>query len=168
MQTVWETRPHCSPLPSDAAMTSPSAPDDRPPPSWPQLFLRRADQALPGAIVCASLAIVGLWSLWQGHVRGRRIDIDRAEPIAIDFKIDVNQADWPELALMPNIGEQLAKRIVENRRQNGPFRDLDDLRRVRGIGPRTLESMKPFLLPLADLEATADGQAGRPPPAGVN
>jgi competence protein ComEA len=78
------------------------------------------------------------------------------------------QADWPELSLLPDIGEQLAKRIVANRRQNGPFRDLEDLRRVRGIGPRTLEGMKPFLLPLADLEATAEGNAGRQPGAGVN
>src|SRR5438034_1388848 len=81
--------------------------------------------------------------------------IDRAEPIAIDFKIDVNRADWPELALMPNIGEQLAKRIVTDRTERGQFHDLAELRRVRGIGPKTLESMKPFLLPLPDLDATA-------------
>jgi len=58
---------------------------------------------------------------------------------------------------MPGVGEQLAKRIVAERLENGAFRDWDDLRRVRGIGPRTLEGMKPFLRPMADLEATAGG-----------
>lgn len=137
-------------------------------PAWPRMILRRADQAAAAAVVAVSLAAIGGWWLWQARIRGGLIDIDLAQPVAVDFKIDVNQADWPELALMPDIGEQLARRIVENRRQNGPFRDLDDLRRVRGIGPRTLEGMKPFLQPLPDWEATAEGKAGRPPPAGVN
>src|SRR5436309_2907466 len=124
-------------------------------PSWPRLFLRRADQVVAAAIVSLSLVAMAGWWVWQGQLRGRLIDIERAEPIAIDFKIDVNRADWPELALMPNIGEQLAKRIVTDRNERGAFRDLAELRRVRGIGPKTLESMKPFLLPLPDLEATA-------------
>ena len=54
------------------------------------------------------------------------------------------------------LGETLAKRIVSDREQNGPFRDFDDLRRVRGIGPRTLERLTPYLQPLPDLESTAD------------
>jgi len=126
------------------------------PPRWPRLTLRRADQAVAAVLVAVSLAAIAGWSVGQGRLRGRLIDIDRAEPIAIDFKLDVNAADWPELALMPNIGEQIAKRIVEDRALKGPFRDLSELRRVRGIGPKTLESMKPYLLPLPDLETTAD------------
>jgi competence protein ComEA len=143
----------------------PSEPD-RPP--WPRLVLRRADQAAAAVVLAVSLTAIGGWWLWQGRIRGRLIDIDQAAPVAVDFKIDVNHADWPELALVPDIGEQLARRIVENRRLNGPFRDLDDLRRVRGIGPRTLETMRPFLLPLPDWEATAAGKAGSPLPAKVN
>jgi competence protein ComEA len=55
---------------------------------------------------------------------------------------------------LPNIGEQLAKRIVEDRALRGPFRELSDLRRVRGIGPKTLDGMKPYLLPLSDPPAS--------------
>ena len=61
---------------------------------------------------------------------------------------------------MPGIGEVLAHRIVEDRALNGPFLELDDLRRVRGIGPVTLEKMKPFLLPMPELDATAEGNSG--------
>ncbi len=110
-------------------------------------------------LALALAGMAGHW-VWQGRLRGRVIEIDRAEPIAIELKIDVNRADWPELALMPSIGEQLARQIVADRQENGPFRDVNDLLRVRGIGPRTLEAMRPYLLPMADLEATAGGQAG--------
>jgi competence protein ComEA len=137
-------------------------------PAWPRLVLRRADQAVAAAVVALSLAgLAGWWAL-QVRIRGRLIDIDRAEPVAVEFKIDVNAADWPELTLMPDVGEQLARRIVEDRRRNGPFHDLSDLRRVRGIGPKTLEGMKPFLLPVPDLEATAEGKVGGGPAGGVN
>jgi competence protein ComEA len=129
-------------------------------PAWPRLTLRRADQAVAAVLVTVSLAAIGGWWVWQGQLRGRLIDIERAEPVAVDFKIDVNQADWPELALMPNIGEQLAKRIVAHREAKGKFRELADLRRVRGIGPKTLESIKPYLVPLPDVGATVNSQSG--------
>jgi competence protein ComEA len=142
----------------------PTMPQPQPPteqPKSPRLVLRRMDQAVTGALTAVSLVAILGWCAWQGRLRGRLIDIERAEPIAIDFKIDVNKADWPELALMPNIGEQLAKRIVTDRAERGHFRDHSDLLRVRGVGPRTLESMKPFLLPLPDLETTAASDADR-------
>jgi competence ComEA-like helix-hairpin-helix protein len=107
------------------------------------------------------LAIGGYW-VWQGRIRGRLVEIERAEPIAIETKIDINQADWPELCLMPGIGESLAQRIVEDRTENGPFLELSDLRRVRGIGPITLEGMKPYLLPMPGLKETVGGKSGMP------
>jgi competence protein ComEA len=137
-------------------------------PTWPRVVLRRADQAVSAALIAISLVVMAGWWIWQGQLRGRLIDIERAEPIAIDFKIDVNRADWPELTLMPNIGEQLAKRIVADRQERGAFRDLSDLRRIRGIGPKTLEGMKPFLLPLPELDASAKTKTGPQQPAKVN
>jgi competence protein ComEA len=134
---------------------------------WPRLVLRRADQAIAAALIVMSLIAIAVWSAWQAHLGGRTIDIERAEPIAIDFQIDVNKAAWPELALMPNIGEQLAKRIVADRAERGPFKDLAELRRVRGIGPKTLETMKPFLQPLPAIQSTAENPP-TPPPAKVN
>ena len=47
-------------------------------------------------LVAVSLAAIAGWGVGQGRLRGRLIDIDRAEPIAIDFKLDVNRADWPD------------------------------------------------------------------------
>lgn len=56
-------------------------------------------------------------------------------------RIDVNRASAAELALLPGIGPALAGRIVEDRERNGPFATLDDLVRVRGIGPAILAGL---------------------------
>jgi competence protein ComEA len=132
------------------------------------LVLRRADQAVAATLLAVGLAAIGGWWVWQGRLAGRMIDIDATAPMAIETKIDVNRADWPELALLPNVGEKLAKAIVGDRLTNGPFRDLGELQRVRGIGPRTLEGMKPYLLPLPDLETTVEGKVGKESSPTVN
>jgi competence protein ComEA len=116
-------------------------------PAW---LLRRADQALVAALVLTGLgATIGWWAS-RGGLQGRLIEVERAEPQTARFQVDVNRADWPELAQLPGIGETLAQRIVESRRREGPFADHDDLRRVRGIGPKTLDAMRPYLLPTPD------------------
>jgi DNA uptake protein ComE-like DNA-binding protein len=45
---------------------------------------------------------------------------------------------------------------VESREAEGPFADLEELRRVRGIGPKTLERIRPYLRPIAAAENVAD------------
>jgi competence protein ComEA len=136
-------------------------------PQWPRVILRRTDQATSAAVAVLALVIIALWCARQAHLGGRTIDIERAEPFAIDTKIDVNRAEWPELALLPNIGEQLAKQIVADRTERGPFKDLEDLLRVKGIGPKTLETLRPFLSPLPLIQSTAENPP-RPDPAKFN
>lgn len=122
---------------------------------WPRLWLRRADQAVVAGIVAIALAaLVGHW-IYQGGLRQRMLEVDRVEPGTIEFIVDINSAPWPELTVVPGVGETLAKRIVERREQVGPYRDLDELREIRGIGPRVFERIKPYLIPLPDAEATA-------------
>ena len=54
--------------------------------------------------------------------------------------IDLNAADASTLAReMRGIGESKARAIVEYRRLHGPFRSIDDLALVKGIGARTIE-----------------------------
>jgi competence ComEA-like helix-hairpin-helix protein len=56
--------------------------------------------------------------------------------------VDVNRAPAGELMRIPGVGPALAARIVEERRTGGPFRTLDELTRVTGIGERTVERMR--------------------------
>lgn len=56
--------------------------------------------------------------------------------------VDVNRASETELTALRGIGPALARRIVEYREENGPFRSLDELIQVRGIGPAKLEGFR--------------------------
>ncbi|REK59873.1 MAG: hypothetical protein C6W55_00605 [Thermobacillus sp.] len=61
-------------------------------------------------------------------------------PAAGGFDINrATEAEWDEL---PGIGPAKARAIVEDRERNGPFRSIDDLARVKGIGPKLLERIK--------------------------
>jgi len=101
-------------------------------------------------------ATVGWW-VSQGGPRGQLIELERAKPQTASFQVDINSADWPELAQLPGIGETLARRIVESRQTDGPFLGHDDLRRIRGIGPKTVERLRPYLVPVPDGNALAGG-----------
>lgn len=59
--------------------------------------------------------------------------------------VNVNTAGVAEFQLLPRIGPSVAARIVEQREKNGPFKALDDLLLVRGIGEATYEQLKPYL-----------------------
>jgi competence protein ComEA len=57
--------------------------------------------------------------------------------------VDINAASAGELQDLPGVGPALAERIVAARRER-MFTSLDDLARVRGIGPATVERLRPF------------------------
>ncbi|HUY92937.1 MAG TPA: helix-hairpin-helix domain-containing protein [Pirellulales bacterium] len=126
-----------------------------PPPQRPTWLLRRADQAAVAGLALAALISLAVYWCVQGGAAGRLIEIDREPRRQVEFLVDLNQADWPELAQLPEIGESLAKRIVEMRRERGPYLDHEDLRRVRGIGPKTLERIRPYLRPMPPGENVA-------------
>ena len=117
-------------------------------PATPPWLLKRADQAAVAGLTLFALVLMAVWWCRQGGWQGRLIEIDRQPATDIEFLVDINRADWPELAQLPGIGETLSKRIVSSRETRGPFVDHDDLRRVRGIGPKTLEKMRPYLRPM--------------------
>ncbi len=122
--------------------------DDRPS-RWPAL-LRWSDQACCVGLIVASLGWIGASWVYQGGLQGRLIDIERTEQRPLSFQLDINRADTAEWSVLPGIGEMLAQRIVNSRRDNGPFHRHDDLLRVHGIGPRTLDRIRPYLLPVED------------------
>ena len=64
------------------------------------------------------------------------------------FTVNVNQASINELAQLPELGMATAQRIIDHRREHGPFASLDALLDVPGIGPATLEAMRPHLRPI--------------------
>ena len=59
-------------------------------------------------------------------------------------KLNINTADADELARLPGIGPVLARRIIDARSQK-PFTGLEDLRRVGGIGPKRLDTLRELI-----------------------
>jgi competence protein ComEA len=60
-------------------------------------------------------------------------------------KIDINRAEPWLLEALPGIGEVTAQAIVDYRNENGPFRTIEDLLRVKGIGEGTLDKIKDYI-----------------------
>ena len=60
-------------------------------------------------------------------------------------KLDLNAATQTELELLPGVGPALAARIVEFRSQHGPFRSVEQLDAVKGIGPKLMEKIRPLV-----------------------
>ena len=125
------------------------------PPTKRPPWLRTADQAAAAVLLAISLVAIG-WHHWrQGGLNGRLIEIEQAAPQPAQYWVDINTGAFPDFLLLPDIGESLARRIVEDRQANGPFADHRDLMRVRGIGPKTLERIQPYLRPMPEMNATA-------------
>jgi comEA protein len=59
--------------------------------------------------------------------------------------IDINTAQLKDLEKLPRIGPAMAKRIILYRNEYGLFKSIDELQKVKGIGKKTLEKIKPYL-----------------------
>jgi competence protein ComEA len=132
-------------------MPSPSPPE----PLSSRWLLRRMDQAAIAALVLFSLGAMAYFWIVQGGLRGRLIQIDRVDPLSVQYQVDLNSAEKPELVTLPEIGDTLAQHIIDYRRQHGPFQSIDDLRRVRGFGPKTMERLRPYLVVTSPSNAVA-------------
>ena len=93
--------------------------------------------------ICSLLA-VGI--LLAAHVQAQSTPQAPAntggKPLVI---VNLNTAGVTELAALPGIGEKTAARIVEYRLKNGPFKKIEELMNVQGIGEKSFLKLKPQL-----------------------
>lgn len=143
------------PSPPDAAAGAVFPAPARPPETDAATDLPGTDEALglsgsdrhflllSGAVI---LLLAGVhWARLSGW-GAREIEILRLPERRYEFQIDINRGTWVEWMQLEGIGEITARRIVEDRAQHGPFQSVEDLTRVSGIGPKTLETMRPWLI----------------------
>ncbi|HOW98970.1 MAG TPA: helix-hairpin-helix domain-containing protein [Deltaproteobacteria bacterium] len=60
-------------------------------------------------------------------------------------KLNVNTATVEEFQLLPGIGPSMAKGIVASRTAKGPFKSLNDMEKIKGIGKKKLAKLRPYL-----------------------
>jgi competence ComEA-like helix-hairpin-helix protein len=68
--------------------------------------------------------------------------------------INVNSATAAQIALLPRVGIKLAERVVEYRKSNGPFKKIEDLMEVKGVGEKLFVDLKPHLTVSGDSTLT--------------
>lgn len=61
-------------------------------------------------------------------------------------KVDLNKATEEELSNVVQIGQILAKNIIDYRNTYGAFKNLDDLLRVKGIGEKKFQKIKDYFI----------------------
>lgn len=71
--------------------------------------------------------------------------ISGAHLLVMGKSIDLNLADQSDLDAIPGIGPELARRIVTYRETHGPFKQVVDLERVRGIGKKRIDILEGYL-----------------------
>lgn len=107
--------------------------------------MRRYETA---AVIVTALALALTVGYHAGRVRRAPEvtvqTVTRTEPAAADRAapeelVDLNTADAAALMTLKGVGEVLAERIIADREANGPFRRVEDVTRVRGIGSAILE-----------------------------
>ena len=59
--------------------------------------------------------------------------------------VNINTASVTEFATLPGVGAKMAARIIEYRQKNGPFKKVEELMNVRGIGEKNFLKLKPQL-----------------------
>ena len=60
--------------------------------------------------------------------------------------VNVNTATAEQLQLLPRIGPALAERIIAFREANGQFKKAEELVAVKGIGEKSLENLRPYIV----------------------
>lgn len=75
----------------------------------------------------------------------REVSLPGPVSLALGMRIDANVASKADLRAVPGIGPAIAERIVADRQAEGPFGGIEEIQRVKGIGPKRLELIRPYL-----------------------
>lgn len=84
----------------------------------------------------AALAVLVCFLLVPLAVMGR------AQAETGKAKVNINSAGLNELQSLPRVGPKLAQRILDYRKEHGPFKRTEDLLKVKGIGEKMFRSFK--------------------------
>ena len=120
------------------------------------MFNRTEQVAL--LFLCGSFLVgsaVSIWDYYQPSALEEFRVIHKVVPVPTPVAVEPGEVNQPirlnsgsegELQQLPTIGPKTASRIVEYRRQHGAFKTLEELAKIRGVGKRTLEKIRPHVV----------------------
>lgn len=94
-----------------------------------------------------SLAVL-VGAVWWVQLASSRVHSKTSERSRVSsskLSIGLNSAEARELSLLPGIGPKLSDRVVQHRETQGPFESIEDLLAVHGVGPKVLQSLRPWV-----------------------
>lgn len=66
----------------------------------------------------------------------------QAQSKATAKKVNINTASLDELQTLPRIGEKVAQRIVDYRKEHGDFKKIEEIMKVKGVGEKTFKLIR--------------------------
>ena len=126
-------------------MSKPPRTAEQKPPAEPSfLGWRRGDRWFLGVTLLVLTVLLGVH---VARIKGWTIRSSVRVLTRDDYlyTLDVNHATWVEWAQLDGIGETPARRIIDDRQDRGEFTTIEDVARVKGIGPKTLARIRPHL-----------------------
>jgi competence protein ComEA len=127
-----------APAPTTANVPAPPAPRPELERAWP-----RSAQLAFAFLLGSLLSLLAVHAYSQMRWGAKPSDLERG--VGVIYRIDLNRATRAELLQLPGIGESLARRIDDYRTEHAGFRQVNDLIEVHGIGPATLERLRPWV-----------------------
>lgn len=93
--------------------------------------MKRTMVIVSSVLLCTILASVALAATPKASSR-------------LEGVVNINSATAEELQMLPGVGPGIAKDIVAYRQAKGPFKNITDLDKVKGIGKKKFEGIKPY------------------------
>jgi comEA protein len=103
-----------------------------------------------GAMVSRPASALVLGAVMQPPAQEAPAVTQAAKPV------NLNSASADELEALPGIGPATATRILEYRQKNGPFKKVEDLMNIKGIGEKSFLKLKPLVTVAASRERATD------------
>lgn len=97
--------------------------------------------------LCAAVFFVAVGFVFQSH--------NGLSATEIEGKVNINTATEKQIAVLPGVGPKLASEVVNYRKANGDFQEIEDLKKVNGIGDKKFEKMKNFIVTEGDTTITS-------------
>jgi len=98
------------------------------------------------------MRVLGIWVLalltLAGWARLEAQEKTAAKPkavAAVTTPVNINTASVAQLEALPGIGAKTAQLIVDHRQKNGPFKKVEELMNVKGIGEKSFLKLKPMV-----------------------